>query len=806
MYKLNYLASESSKSIDSNFIYINNARITLLTDSLFRIEVNKDKVFEDRATQSIIIRNLEKVEYTIKANKKYLFIETSKVILKFDKDSLKAKTITFKDNNKVSKCNNSHNLKSTKRTLDQSIGKVKLDNGIMSLDGVAIYDDSASLIVEDNGDIHQRENKESDLYIFAYGNDYRRCLKDFYRISGKTPLIPRYALGVWWSRYKAYTQDEYKSLVTSFKEQNIPLSVATIDMDWHWVDIKRLLKDEYDASKMNQRKSIFYSDGWTGYSWNTDLFYDYKEFLNYLHKQNLRVTVNLHPSEGVRFYENQYEEMAKKVGIDPSSKEPIKFSLANKDFIDAYFKLLHHPYEDDGVDFWWIDWQQGKTSDVKGLDPLWALNHYHYLDSKKRHGNGLILSRYAGVGSHRYPLGFSGDTHVRWSVLKFQPYFTVNANNIGYCWWSHDIGGHMLGYKDDELYLRWIQYGVFSPITRLHSSSNDLSGKEPYRYPTHIKDIAINWLQLRSKLVPYIYSLNYLTHTEGLPLCEAMYYRYKYKQAYKYKNQYMFGDLLIAPITSKTVKSLNLAKVKVWLPEGDWTDIFTNKKYKGNQEITMYRDLASIPVLAKQGSIIPLKDNVENGVDLPKQLEVLIYNGDGKFTMFEDDGRVLGRAEYLKTIFKINNHSDYISFKIDKYGEQDVPGFLRTYKLSFKNIKHADKVEIYRNNNLFDVKEYKENILSSKNFELTIKEERVLETFEIRLYGVKEFTYIDYKEHIVDIMSKWQKGALTKLVKYSKIKKNINDKNLSYKTIKKTSLSKDVKKALLEAFDNQAGI
>ena len=152
MYKINYLPSQSSKSDDCSMIYINNARITILTDSLFRIEVNKDKIFEDKATQSVLYRNLDKVDYKVKADKRYLFVETNKVILKFDKKALKAKTITFKDSMKVSKCNNANNLKSTKRTLDQTWGKVKLDNGLISLDGVAIYDDSASLIIEENGD------------------------------------------------------------------------------------------------------------------------------------------------------------------------------------------------------------------------------------------------------------------------------------------------------------------------------------------------------------------------------------------------------------------------------------------------------------------------------------------------------------------------------------------------------------------------------------------------------------------------------------------------------------------------------
>lgn len=129
-----------------------------------------------------------------------------------------------------------------------------------------------------------------------------------------------------------------------------------------------------------------------------------------------------------------------------------------------------------------LDWQQGKKSDIEGLDPLLALNHYHFLDNAENGKLPLILSRYAGLGSHRYPLGFSGDTAINHKVLDFQPYFTANAANAAYFWWSHDIGGHHFGYKDDELYLRWIEFGVFSPILRLHSTSNDLLGKEPWKY------------------------------------------------------------------------------------------------------------------------------------------------------------------------------------------------------------------------------------------------------------------------------------------------------------------------------------
>ena len=122
------------------------------------------------------------------------------------------------------------------------------------------------------------------------------------------------------------------------------------------------------------------------------------------------------------------------------------------------------------------------------------------------------MSRYAGVGSHRYPLGFSGDTNTSWECLKFQPYFTANATNCGYSWWSHDIGGHHFGVKDDELYCRWIQFGVFSPIMRLHSTQNDIMGKEPWNYSGITEEIASRYMRLRHSLIPYLYTMNMRTH------------------------------------------------------------------------------------------------------------------------------------------------------------------------------------------------------------------------------------------------------------------------------------------------------
>ncbi len=104
--------------------------------------------------------------------------------------------------------------------------------------------------------------------MFAYGTDYIGAVNALYKITGEVPLVPRFALGNWWSRYKAYTQSEYQSLMLEFKKHNVPLTVATVDMDWHWVDVKKQFPD----AGYNKSRPLFWSDGWTGYSWNTELF------------------------------------------------------------------------------------------------------------------------------------------------------------------------------------------------------------------------------------------------------------------------------------------------------------------------------------------------------------------------------------------------------------------------------------------------------------------------------------------------------------------------------------------------------
>ena len=666
----------------------NDLRLSLLTPCLLRVEKG---AFTDERTQTVVCRDWEEPFYTLEEAPEGCTVRTEEAIFRLDPVSGQMLSVTPNDGPTVTDFDKD-NLLGTARTLDQANGAVKLEKGIMSRSGVSVMEDKSLLVLEDGTVAPRKEGQ--DKYYFAYGRNYSRQLRDFFRLTGPAPLIPKFALGNWWSRYKAYTQEEYRGLMQKFMDRKIPITVATIDMDWHWTDVVDRFGKDARPGKPKTAEEILYNTlfpGWTGYSWNTELFPDHTELLRWLHEKGFRVTLNVHPAQGIRFFEDQYEEVCRRMGKDPAKKECIPFDMTDPKFRKAYFEDIHHPMEDEGVNFWWIDWQQGKKTRLPGLDPLWALNHYHSLDMEKRGKRPLILSRYAGLGSHRYPLGFSGDTAVSWASLDFQPYFTNNAANAGYTWWSHDIGGHMQGIQDDELYLRWLQYGVFSPVNRLHSTNSEFMGKEPWKRSWAVEKIAEDFLRLRHKLIPYLYSANYRTHTQGEPICCPMYYRYDREEAYEAKNQYIFGgQLLVCPITQPADKRLNLARARVWLPEGRWTDIFSGKVYKGGRWVWMHRDLDAIPVLAPAGAIVPMyRDGKSNSLSLEQPLEIHIWRGNGQFELYEDDGQSLeyrnGKSAVTK--FTLEEEGDTLRLTVTPPAESF--GLLpekRTMVLNFRDV------------------------------------------------------------------------------------------------------------------------
>ena len=697
------VAKTQPKALTENTVLWKDIRVSILGEGLFRIEKDADKTFCDEATQSIWFRNMPAVEFTVEEKDTALTVKTAKATLTV-KEDIGESTVQV-DGKKVT-VSKIKNLPGAYRSLDRCDGDlyymphdkgqfhITLEDGIVSAGGVGMHDDTASLILGQDGKLRVRDDDDADLYIFAHGDDYRGALRDLFAVSGRVPIIPRYAFGNWWSRYHQYTEKEYLHILDKLASRDIPLTVATIDMDWHWSTTLDEVKKITEQGKADEFHGS--ANGWTGYSWNTDLFPDYKSFLKKIQDRDLKITLNLHPASGVRYFEDMYEEMATAMGIDPKTEERVRFDLTSDDFINAYFKILHKPYERDGVEFWWIDWQQGTQTDMPGLDPLWALNHYHTLDNAVDH-RPLILSRYCGIGSHRYPLGFSGDTHVTWKSLDYIPYFTAMGTNAGYTWWSHDIGGHMDGYKSDELYARYVQFGVFSPINRLHCSNARVMTKEPSVYMNGSGLIAEEFLRLRHRMIPYLYSASYETTVNGQALIEPMYYLCpNEKNAYNCKGQYLFADqMIVAPVTKPGDKN-GMVTTKVWLPEGRWTDIFTGDEYKGGQWVEMTRWMDTIPVLAKAGGFFLLDGRKHtNSSDVPDSMEVMVFNGNGEYTLHEDkDG------SWMHTVFTSSEAEGTQTLEMIAEGDTSVMPE-RAYRFEFRNIPNGE-ARVYADGKLIE--------------------------------------------------------------------------------------------------------
>jgi alpha-glucosidase (family GH31 glycosyl hydrolase) len=608
-------------------------RITVLEAGLVRIEWAEDGMFEDRATTFALHRDLPVPRFDVTDGEAALEIVTNRLRLVYDRGPFTPAGLSVQVRGNVSNYRSVwrygepvRDLGGTVRTLDDVDGRVPFEPGILSRGGIAALDDSGSFLFEDDGWVSPRDGGRVDTYVFAYGHDYAAALDAFYAVSGATPVLPRWTLGNWWSRYHRYSADGYLALMDRFGEEGVPFSVAVIDMDWHRVD------------SVPER----FGSGWTGYSWEPELFPDPEGFLAELHRRGLRVTLNVHPADGVRAYEDAYEAMAAALGRDAAGEEPIAFDITDRAFLDAYLNVVHRPLERQGVDFWWLDWQQGSYSRIHGIDPLWMLNHFHFLDSGRDGRRPLTFSRYAGPGSHRYPIGFSGDTHITWASLAFQPEFTATAANIGYGWWSHDIGGHIFGVHDDELATRWVQLGTFSPILRLHSSSSPFLVKEPWLFPRESREAMVGALRFRHRLVPYLHTMNHRAAVEGVPLVRPMYHLEPGdERAYTVPNQFGFGsELIVAPITEPRDPVTLRGAVRAWLPPGTWIDVFTETVYEGDRELELHRDGGSIPALLRAGGLLPLA--AEDDLDAtrnPERLELLVAPGaDGEFTLIEDDG------------------------------------------------------------------------------------------------------------------------------------------------------------------------
>ena len=694
-----------------------NARFTVLTERLVRMEWAPDGRFEDNATLAIVNRDLPVPAFTVSRAGGKLTLKTRALTLEykggeFSADNLRVrfrmggKTVSWYPG-----ADASGNLMGTARTLDGCEGPEKInfgdpmEPGILSRDGWALIDESRRhLFVEDDSDwgewvAARPEGDRQDWYLFAYGHDYKAALAAYSQVAGRIPLPPQYVFGYWWSRYWAYTDQEFLALGREFRERKLPIDVMVIDMDWHhtWPHASH---EEHDQGV-----------GWTGYSWNRDLIAQPEAFLAQVHNLKLKTSLNLHPAGGLSPRETQYpgfraDYLARTSDYDgpqdyqlpDGNAARIPFRISQRAWTDAYFNSVIHPLEKEGVDFWWLDWQQWRESQyLPGLSVTFWLN-YTFFNDKVRKNRGLapgqaprpmIYHRWGGLGSHRYQLGFSGDTKIKWEVLGYLPEFTATASNVLYGYWGHDLGGHMQDSDvptEPELFTRWLQYGVFSPIFKTHSTSSAILERRIWMFPEHYEYMKAA-LELRYALTPYIYDMARQAYDTGISLCRPLYYEYPEKEeAYTWKQEYFFGENILAATICEPAGADGLAARDVWLPSGTaWYDMAHHKMLPGGTVQKLKYSIDQNAWFVKAGAILPLAREGIQELQTPSN-EYRIYVAPGKgrssYLHYEDDGKSQAYpTDFATTTIRKNATAGTLTVEIDAR-EGSYAGMLPTRKIS----------------------------------------------------------------------------------------------------------------------------
>lgn len=673
------------------------ARFTVISDGVIRMEYDQEGQFTDNQSFIATNRQYPKANFTVKETEQLVLISTSKMCLsylkgsgRFSADNLAIQTDSALINGFTWHPGDTpkNNLGGTYRTLDGYDGskyyswdhnkpgqgqELPLEDGILTRDGWILLDDSNGLLFD--GDVNDltsaelpwvKERKEGsiDWYFMAYGHDYKQALNDYTLFAGRIPLPPRYVFGYWWSRYWSYSDAEMRQVVKDFQEYNIPLDVLVVDMDWHWVEPGK--------------------GGWTGYTWNDRLFPSPEKFLQYLKQKNLKITLNLHPADGIPTYEDKYAQLATYLGLDTLSNETIPYEGSNPRFMRGWLDKILLPLQNQGVDFWWLDWQQQLNDNrIPSLSNTWWIN-YCVFDNQRRtqpDHRPMLYHRWGGLGNHRYQIGFSGDTYSTWASLAYQPYFNATSSNVGYGYWSHDLGGHMFASSgetlDRELYTRWMQLGTYLPVMRSHSTKNANMKKEPWNLGAEFQAAVTASIRQRYKLAPYIYTAAREAYDTGVSLCRPLYYDYpEADEAYsiEFRNQYMFGSqILVAPITEPMKNGTST--IKVWLPEGQWFETATGTLINGGQIVERRFLIDEYPIYIKAGSIVPKTGTaIKNLASCSDKICLDIYPGsvECEAQLYEDNGNDRDYdKQYAVTSFKTryegHNQSLTLSSRNGKY-------------------------------------------------------------------------------------------------------------------------------------------
>lgn len=699
---------EQAKASANGQIALGSARFTAITPHLVRMEYAPRYGFVDDPTLFAQERSARDAQARILATDETVTIETGGFRLAYQADGKPFHagnlSVVFGKREWKPGLANSGNLGGPIPTLDNVRGPVALGEGLLSRDGWYLLDDSGRPILRD-GWVAQRPGgmaaserisresavagTEYDWYLFAYGTDYFRAFQSLSIISGKVPLPRKHVHGSWYCRWFKYTADQFRQIVQEYRDHDFPLDILVMDMDWHELDTARVGYGH--AGQL----------GWTGYNWNRDLIPDPEGLLKELKKDGIFVTLNDHPHDGIRAHESCYPAFMARLGQEPGRNLP--YNAGDRAYMEAVFETALAPLEAQGVDFWWVDWQQDyiyhHVHGVPGLRHLPWLNRLYYRHSECDGRRGQGFSRWGGWGDHRHPIQFSGDAGTNWETLAFEVPFTLASGNAGCFFWAHDIGGFW-GDRNPEAYARWVQFGALSSSLRLHSCGDNLD-RRPWLWGEPFVQSMRAAFRLRSELFPYIYTSVRQCHDLSLPLLRPMYLAHpECEAAYAHSGQYFFGDhLLVAPIVAPGQGPNFSATKSVWFPKGEWFNYFTGERIVGPCAKNVSAGIMEMPLFVRGGAPLPMQAYTPRMATAPLEtLRIRCYPGErGESILYEDDGQSQGyrRGECARTRLEYRRKGGTITVLItpDK-GRFDGQVTRRGYRLELPCAARAESVRV----------------------------------------------------------------------------------------------------------------
>ncbi len=487
------------------------------------------------------------------------------------------------------------------------------------------------------------ENGELNYYFFA-GPTPTEVVKQYAELVGTMPLPPRWSLGYQQCRWSYPNEKRVREIAMGFRTRNIPCDVIYLDID--------------------------YMDGYRIFTWNSSSFPNPKKMISDLRNLGFRAAVIVDPGIKVDSTYHAFQSGLKQNvflrkpdgGIYTGNVWP--GVCAFPDFTNpaarTWWGESFQSLVADGVRGWWNDMNEPSVFDVpsktvdlnvihhdNGLFTSHAKNHNVYgmqmtratYDGVRKllpHERPFVLTRASYAGGQRYSAAWTGDNVASWEHLRMAVAMCLNLSISGQPFVGSDIGG-FIGYPSGELFARWLQLGVFSPLMRAHSVINE-KNKEPWEFGEEFTAINRETINLRYELLPYIYNLMVEASETGIPPMRPMLFQYPDDNEFLWNDdQFMFGeDMLIAPVVTAEATTRS-----VRLPEGTWYDYWTNVQYAGGRSITVEAPLHRIPLFVREGAIIPTQPVVQHTSERPDDpVTFTCYpaNLQSTRTYYEDDG------------------------------------------------------------------------------------------------------------------------------------------------------------------------